>query len=95
MLIRTPADLGAVVRDRRKRLKLDQLTLAKRIGVSRQWVIEIEHAHPRAELGLVLRALDALGIHLDASSEPANSHSSTKPAVDLNAIVAKAKKGKA
>ena len=56
MLIRTPADLGAVVRDRRKELKLDQATLAKRIGVSRQWVIEIEHGHPRAELALVLRA---------------------------------------
>jgi HTH-type transcriptional regulator/antitoxin HipB len=95
MLIRTSADLGAVIRDRRKRLKLDQLTLAKRIGVSRQWVIEIEHGHPRAELGLVLRALDALGIHLDASSEPANSRSSTKSTVDINAIVAKAKKGKA
>ena len=31
MLIRTPADLGAVVRDRRKELKLDQATLAKRM----------------------------------------------------------------
>ena len=93
MLIRTPADLGAVIRDRRKRLKLDQSTLAKRIGVGRQWIIEVEHGHPRAELGLVLRALDALAIHLDASSEAANSHCSTRPAVDINAIVAKAKKG--
>ena len=45
MLIRTPADLGAVIRDRRKQLKLDQATFAKRIGVSRQWVIEIERGH--------------------------------------------------
>jgi y4mF family transcriptional regulator len=94
MLIRTPADLGAVIRDRRKRLKLDQSTLAKRIGVSRQWVIEIEHGHPRAELGLVLRALDALDIHLAASSEAAESRGPTQSAVDINAIVAKAKKGK-
>ncbi|WP_247513648.1 helix-turn-helix transcriptional regulator [Bradyrhizobium sp. 157] len=97
MLIRTPADLGAVIRDRRKRLKLDQSTLAKRIGVSRQWVIDIEHGHPRAELALVLRALDALGILLDASSESSTSTSrvSAPSAVDINAIVAKAKKGKA
>ena len=35
MLTRTPADLGAVIRDRRKQLKLDQAGLAKKIGVSR------------------------------------------------------------
>jgi len=94
MLIRTPADLGAVIRDKRKRLKLDQSTLAKRIGVSRQWVIEVEKGHPRAELSLVLRALDALDIRLDCG-EPAKSHAPTKSAVDINAIVAKARKGKA
>ena len=94
MLIRTPTDLGAVIRDRRKRLKLDQSTLAKRIGVSRQWVIEIEHGHPRAELTLVLRALDALGIPLRAGGEAANSRGPAKSSVDINAIVAKAKKSK-
>jgi HTH-type transcriptional regulator/antitoxin HipB len=95
MLIRTPADLGAIIRDRRKRLKLDQSTLAKRIGASRQWVIEIEHGHPRAELGLVLRTLDALDIHLDVGDEHTKSFGSTESAVDINAIVAKARKGKA
>jgi HTH-type transcriptional regulator / antitoxin HipB len=96
MLIRTPADLGAVIRDRRKRLKLDQSALAKRIGASRQWVIEVEHGHPRAELGLVLRALDALGIPLQPSSDQAKSHDGgvVPPAVDINAIVAKARKRK-
>jgi HTH-type transcriptional regulator / antitoxin HipB len=92
VLVRTPAELGAIVRDRRKRLNLDQSTLARRIGVSRQWVIDIEHGHPRAELALVLRALDALGIPLHASSEPATGESST---VDLDAIVAKARKSRA
>jgi len=75
MLVRTPTDLGAVIRDRRKQLKLDQAALAKRIGVSRQWVIEIEHGHARAELALVLRALDALSIRLDASTmDQAGAH---------------------
>ncbi|MGV7214836.1 helix-turn-helix domain-containing protein [Bradyrhizobium sp. UFLA05-112] len=94
MLIRTATDLGAIIRDRRKGLKLDQSSLAKRIGVSRQWVIEIEQGHARAELGLVLRALDALDIRLDASSEPSNSRTSEKTAVDINAIIAKARKRK-
>ncbi|OAF07597.1 type II toxin-antitoxin system Y4mF family antitoxin [Bradyrhizobium neotropicale] len=94
MLIRTPADLGAVIRDRRKRLKLDQSTLAKQIGVSRQWVIDIEHGHPRAELALVLRALDALGIPLDADDQQMTSRRSARSAIDINAIVAKAKKSR-
>lgn len=92
MLTRTAADLGAVIRDRRKRLKLDQSTLAKQVGVSRQWLIEVEHGHPRAELGLILRVLDALGIKLDADSNPSAGRSAPKTAVDLDAIVAKAKK---
>lgn len=94
MFIRSPADVGAIIRDNRKRLQIDQSTLAKRIGASRQWVIEVEHGHPRAELGLVLRALDALDIRLAASSELAKDRSSAKSAVNISAILAKAKKGK-
>ena len=91
MLVRTPADFGAVIRDRRKQSKLDQAAFAKRIGVSRQWVIQIEHGRPRAELGLVLRALDALDIQLDAS--PGEPHRHGPSAVDIDDIVAKARKG--
>jgi HTH-type transcriptional regulator / antitoxin HipB len=92
MLVRTPADLGAVIRDRRKQLNLDQATLAKRIGVSRPWVIGIERGHPRAELGLVLRALDALDIQLDTGIRETNRRRPS--AVDIDAIVAKAKRKK-
>jgi y4mF family transcriptional regulator len=89
MLVRTPADLGAAIRDRRRQLKLDQAALAKRIGVSRQWLIEIERGHARAELGLVLRALDSLNIRLDAAIDqaPRRAHG----VVDIDAIVAKAR----
>jgi HTH-type transcriptional regulator/antitoxin HipB len=95
MLVRTPTELGAVLRDRRKKLKLDQSMFAKSIGVSRQWVIDVEHGHARAELGLILRALDALDIRLDAGIEQTSARGSTRPAVDINAIVAKARKKKA
>jgi y4mF family transcriptional regulator len=90
MFIRTPAELGAIIRDRRKQLGLDQSTFAKRVGVSRQWVIGVERGHARAAVGLVLRAIDALGIRLDAGTEPPSRHGSS--AIDINAIVAKAKK---
>jgi HTH-type transcriptional regulator / antitoxin HipB len=92
MLIRTPADLGAVVRDRRKRLGLGQATLAEKIGVSRQWVVGIERGHSRAELGLVMRTLDALGIRLETRDRDATPRLPSGP--DIDAIVAAARKGR-
>ncbi|MGA7712030.1 MAG: helix-turn-helix domain-containing protein [Rhizomicrobium sp.] len=89
MSVRTPADLGAVIRENRKRLGLDQAELAKRVGVSRQWVIGIERGRARAELGLVLRALDALGLQLHAVQPNAKPK---RCGPDIDAIVAAAKK---
>jgi HTH-type transcriptional regulator/antitoxin HipB len=93
MLVLGLVDIGAVIRDRRKHLKLNQAAFAKQIGVSRQWVIEIDHGHARAALGLVLRALDTLSLQLDARVDQPRRRRST--AVDIDAIVAKAKKSKA
>lgn len=64
MLLRNPLDLGAAIRDRRRQLNLDQSDLANQVGVSRKWVIDIEKGKPRAEIGLILRTLDALGLRL-------------------------------
>jgi y4mF family transcriptional regulator len=92
MRIRTPNDLGAAIRDRRRELGLDQATLARRIGVTRQWVIAIERGRSRAEVGLVLRALMALGLRLEAGSDEAAParKSPTVPKIDIDAIVAAA-----
>ena len=90
MLIRTPNDLGAIIRNRRKQLGLGQAALAQRIEVSRQWVIGIERGHSRAELGLVLRALDTLGIRLDSHILEPSKDSASVP--DLNAILIAARK---
>jgi HTH-type transcriptional regulator/antitoxin HipB len=68
--IRTATDIGLVLRERRRALGLDQATLAKRIGASRQWVVEIERGKPRAEIGLVLAAFRALGLSLIAELPP-------------------------
>jgi y4mF family transcriptional regulator len=92
MLIRTPADLGAVIRDHRKRLGLGQAALAEKIGASRQWVVGIERGHSRAELGLVLRTLDTLGIRLETRDKEAAAKSQSSP--DIDAIVAAARKGR-
>jgi y4mF family transcriptional regulator len=96
MLIRTPADLGAAIRDRRRQLGLDQASLAERIGVSRQWVIAIERGRSRAEVGLVLRALTALGLRLDTADATASQSrkAAAAPKVDIDAIVNAARKGR-
>jgi HTH-type transcriptional regulator/antitoxin HipB len=96
MLIRTPGDLGAAIRDRRRQLGLDQATLAERIGVSRQWVIAIERGRRRAELGLVLRAVEALGLRLDMGSGATrgNRKPVATPRIDIDAIVDTARKGR-
>jgi DNA-binding XRE family transcriptional regulator len=52
MIIRTPAELGATIKDRRPNLQPGQRHLAERVGVSRQWLIEVERGKPGAEIGL-------------------------------------------
>jgi HTH-type transcriptional regulator/antitoxin HipB len=91
MRLRTPTDLGAVIRDRRKRFGLGQAELARRVGVSRQWVIGVERGRARAELALVLRTLDELGIHLEAQIE--DLAQKPRSSSDIDAIVAAARKG--
>jgi transcriptional regulator with XRE-family HTH domain len=61
--VRTVADLGAVVRDARRRSSWTQAELAEQAGVSRQWVVALESGQAaRAELGRVLSVLAALDL---------------------------------
>ncbi|QNR97452.1 helix-turn-helix transcriptional regulator [Stenotrophomonas sp. 169] len=66
--LKTPDDLGSLIRQRRKALCWDQAKLAHEVGVSRRWIIEIEKGKPGAELSLILRTLNVLGLRLDATS---------------------------
>ena len=66
MWIRTVDDVAELVRDRRKQLGLSQMELARRAGVSRQWLVDLERGKPTAEVALVLRTLAAAGMQLDA-----------------------------
>jgi len=69
-----------------------QLELARRIGVSRLWVVEFERGKPRAEIGLVLRALTALDLRLDVAHERALATPTAIVAPDIDAIVERARK---
>lgn len=92
MRIRSPSELGALIRSRRRQLGLGQSALAEKVGVSRQWIIEIEKGKSRAAIGLILRTLNALGILLDARNEPAEKAKISASKVDLDAIIEAARK---
>ena len=87
MRIRTAVDIGALIRDRRTKLGLKQQDLADKAGVSRQWLIEVEKGKPRAELGLVLRTIEALGISLVTGDVPRPEDRKRSQAMDINRIV--------
>jgi len=71
--MRNPEQLGRAIRLKRKEKGLSQSELAARLGVGRKWVIGIESGNPKAELGLVLKTLDALGLRAFLSEEGRSS----------------------
>jgi HTH-type transcriptional regulator/antitoxin HipB len=93
MHIRTPLDLGLVIRQQRRHLGLNQTDLASRVGVGRQWIVAIEHGKARAELGLVLRTLTALDLTLevDGGSDRVRRKDSSPAPIDIDAVVDAAK----
>lgn len=86
MKIRSIRDIAAAVRGRRLDLGLNQADLARQARVSRKWLVEFEAGKPTAELGLVLRVLDALNLQLDMSISRDASGASDH-AADLDALL--------
>src|SRR5687767_8291317 len=66
--LKNAQSVGDLVRRARREQGLDQATLARRVGVSRQWISEIENGKSSAELALVLRTFAALDLQLSAIS---------------------------
>ena len=56
--------LADLLRSERLSAGLTQQRLADRAGVSRWWISEFEGGRARADLGHLLRVLDALGLRL-------------------------------
>lgn len=81
MRAETVHQLQAIVRGRRKDLRISQESLGRAAGVSRKWLSEFERGATTAvELPLVLRVLAALdlGVEINATSgSPGDS--STRP----------------
>lgn len=67
------------MREQRRELGLSQAELARRIGASRYWVLQVERGNAGAEVGLILKALAALDLDLDVR---ATKTSTSSPALE-------------
>lgn len=62
--IKTPEDLGAVIRERRKKAKLTQKKAAALAGVGVRFLSELERGKPTAQIGKTLKVAQLLGLEL-------------------------------
>lgn len=72
--IRTPNQLGDILRAARKQLGLTQPQLALVAGVGVRFIVELEAGKPTVRLENVLRVVDALGGVLQVSGLPLSAH---------------------
>ncbi|MGB6488564.1 MAG: helix-turn-helix domain-containing protein [Steroidobacteraceae bacterium] len=77
-----PEQLGRAVKLKRQEKGLSQSALATQLGVERKWVIRLESGNPKAELGLVLKALDALDLRASLGDEKKDSRVSRPSTLD-------------
>jgi len=86
--LRRADDIAGLIKARREALGLSQQALADRLTVSRKWVNEIEQGNSNAKLGLVMRALNELGI--DLYGQTSSTETGAKPGppdeIDIDAI---------
>lgn len=66
--IKSPKELGVLLRKKRKSQKLTQGQVAEYCGVSVKFISEVERGKETAEIGKVLYLLSTLGIDLIADT---------------------------
>ena len=66
---------------------MSQADLATQAGVSRKWIYEFEAGKPNAELGLILRVMDALGLQLELNLDEHAGTVVPGHTVDLDALI--------
>lgn len=60
----TTADIGKLIRETRKRLRVTQKSLALTSGTGLRFIIELEKGKETCEIGKVLTVLQTLGIKM-------------------------------
>ena len=65
-----PDVLTTAIITERRRQNLTQADLAQRAGVTRQLISRIERGHPHAEIGPILKLVEALGLQITVTPAP-------------------------
>jgi len=90
MWAQSTAEIGRIIRAARLHRKLSQAEFAHMLGTTQAWVSEVEKGKETAQIGMVLRALNRLGVRLRtdtaAWNAPKRSESLDK-GVDLANII--------
>ena len=63
-VIRSSVELGAFVREQRKRLALKQLDIAGLGNTGNRFIVDLENGKPTVQLQKVLEVMDLLGLEL-------------------------------
>lgn len=77
LIVSGTQSLGNLIRIQRLALGLRQQDLALSANVGVRFIVDIENGKQTCQIGLTLRLLEALGIRLVASTEPAPAPSSS------------------
>jgi len=74
--IRSSVELGAVIREQRKRLALKQLDLAGLGNTGNRFIVDLENGKPTVQLQKVLDLMDLLGLEVVVRTKASRSASS-------------------
>lgn len=92
MQLRTPHEIGLLVREQRKSKSWTQEQLAKRLGLSRLFIVQLEQGKETVQLGLVMRTLNELGVPMQVNLSLRGPVGPSQPpdAIDLDNIIREA-----
>lgn len=74
--IRSSVELGAVIREQRKRLALKQLDVAGLANTGNRFIVDLENGKPTVQLQKVLDLMDLLGLEVVVRTKASRSASS-------------------
>lgn len=69
MFIKSVKELGILVRDTRKKLKLSQVELAQLSNLGTRFISDLENGKPTCEIEKVLKVVANLGIKLEVHND--------------------------
>jgi len=69
MYIKSVKELGILVKDTRKKLKLSQVELAQLSNLGTRFISDLENGKPTCEIEKVLKVVANLGIKLEVNND--------------------------